>query len=297
MRDVFAAGGKAMTAARALIGNMVKELPEGGEIVIHLMNERLAEETAYFHVLNVMVLSILLARELKLPPEVLSMVGEAALMHDIGLQRIPEAIIHNGNRNRHEEDLFRMHPIYGREMTTKLEGLAVPACEVVEMHHERMDGKGYPHGLKGEKIPLLARLIGITNRYEELCNPIVAERALTPAEALGHMYKIEGNAWDRTMLQAFIRLLGVYPPGSLVQLSNGNIALVVAVDHADLLRPSVLVFDPSTPREDALVVDLVSEPEVLIDMVLKPRDLDPDALAYLAPKRKMSYYHGPHRKS
>lgn len=291
MRDVFPAGDKAVNTARKLVGDTVDGLAEVGEIVIHLMNEKLADETAYFHVLNVMVLSILLGRELKLPPEVLRVLGEAALFHDIGKLKVPESVLRNDKRNRHEEDFFRLHTTYGREIARGLGSLPAPVCDVIEFHHERMDGKGYPKGLSGQHVPLLARLVGITNHYDNLCNPLSLDAAMTPAEALTHMFRNESEAWDKAMLQAFIRLLGVYPPGSLVQLSNGNIALVVAVNHADLLRPSVMVFDPSTPREDALVVDLIEHADVQIDVVLNPRELDRDALVYLSPRRKMSYYH------
>jgi putative nucleotidyltransferase with HDIG domain len=291
MRDVFPAGDKAVSTARKLVGDTVDGLAEAGEIVIHLMNEKLADETAYFHVLNVMVLSILLGRELKLPPEILRVLGEAALFHDIGKLKVPETVLRNDKRNRHEEDFFRLHTTYGREIARELGGLAAAACDVIEYHHERMDGKGYPKGLSGQHVPLLARLVGITNHYDNLCNPLSLDAAMTPAEALTHMFRNESEAWDKAMLQAFIRLLGVYPPGSLVQLSNGNIALVVAVNHADLLRPSVMVFDPSIPREDALVVDLIEHADVQIDVVLNPRELDRAALAYLSPRRKMSYYH------
>ena len=296
MRDVFPAGDKAVSTARKLVGDTVDGLVGAGEIVIHLMNEKVADEASYFHVLNVMVLSILLGRELKLPPEILRVLGEAALFHDVGKLKVPETVLRNDKRNRHEEDFFRLHTTYGREIARSLGGLATAACDVVEYHHERMDGKGYPKGLSGQKVPLLARLVGITNRYDNLCNPMSIDAAMTPAEALTHMFRNESDAWDKTMLQAFIRLLGVYPPGSLVQLSNGNIALVVAVNHADLLRPSVMVFDPTTPRENALVVDLIEHVDVEIDVVLNPRELDADALAYLSPRRKMSYYHSKRTK-
>jgi hypothetical protein len=84
----------------------------------------------------------------------------------------------------------------------------------------------------------------------------------------------------------------VYPPGSLVQLSNGNLGLVVAVDHADLLRPSVMIFDPAVPRNEALIVDLATERDVKVDAVVRPTEVDPAALAYLAPRRRLSYFHG-----
>lgn len=291
MRDLSPAGTKALEAARRLVGGIVDGLSVSGDIVIHLMNEKLSDETAYFHVLNVVILSMLLGRELKLPPEVLRLLGEGALFHDIGKLRIPDTVLRNDRRNRHEEEFFRLHTTYGREMAREAGTLAPAACDVIELHHETMDGKGYPRGLRGQQIPLLARIVGITNRYDNLCNPLNADAALTPAEALTQMFRAEGNAWDKTMLQVFIRLMGVYPPGSLVQLSNGNVALVVAVNHADLLRPSVMVFDPSIPKENALVVDLIEEPDVQIDLVLNPRELDRPALNYLSPRRRMSYYH------
>ena len=290
MSNVFASADKAMATAHKLVDDTMSSIPDSGEIVIHLMNEKLASETAYFHPLNVMVLSILLARELKLPPEIMKATGEAALLHDLGLLRVPEKIVRTDQRNRHEEDLYRLHTTYGREMAATLPGLPAAVREVIELHHERMDGKGYPHGLSGQQIPLLARLVGITNRYDTLCNPPSPDKAMTPAEVLTQMFRSESEAWDKVMLQAFIRMMGVYPPGTLVQLSNGNVALVVAVNHADLLRPSILVYDPATPREKALVVNLTDDPAVRIDLVLNPRELEPAALAYLSPQRRMSYY-------
>lgn len=292
MHSLFGAAEKSVATARALIGGIVDGFADSGELVIHLMNEKIADETAYFHVLNVMILSLLLGRELKLPPEVLRLLGEGALFHDIGKSRIPDAVLRNNARNRHEEEFFRLHTTYGREIARELGHIAPAACDAIEFHHETMDGKGYPRGLAGTDIPVLARVVAIANRYDNLCNPIFANTAMTPAEALTHMFRNEANAWDKAMLQHFIRLLGVYPPGSLAQLSNGNVALVVAVDHADLLRPSVMIYDPSIPKSEALVIDLSEEPEVQIDLVLKPRDLERPVLDYLAPRRRMSYFHG-----
>lgn len=291
MHDIFPAGPRAVQSARKLVDGIAEGLTGSGEIVLHLMNEKLADESAYFHVLNVMVLSMLLGRELKLPREVLQLLGESALLHDIGKLKVPDTVLRNDHRNRHEEEFFRLHTRYGRELAQEIGGLAPAVCDVIELHHETMDGKGYPRGLRDQQVPLLARVVGIANRYDNLCNPMAMDKALTPAEALTRMFRDEGKAWDKTLLQAFIRLMGVYPPGSLVQLSNGNVALVVAVNHANLLRPAVMVFDPEIPKEDALVVDLIEEPEVQIDLVLAPRDLEPAALNYLSPRRRMSYYH------
>ena len=291
MHDLHADTDRSVGAARELIGSIVDGFSGEGEIVIHLMNEKIAEESPYFHVLNVMILSLLLGRELSLPPELLRVLGEGALFHDIGKQRIPDPVLRNPRRNRHEEEFFRLHTVYGREMARELGGISPPARDIIEFHHEMVDGKGYPKGLKGNDIPALARVVAIANRYDNLCNPPSGIDAMTPATALARMFRDEAAAWDAAMLKRFIRLLGVYPPGSLVQLSNGNVALVITVNHADLLRPSVMVYDPDTPKEKALVVDLVDEPEVSIDLVMKASELDDAVQQYLAPRRRMSYYH------
>ena len=295
MHDLHADTDRAVGSARELVGSIVDGFAAEGEIVIHLMNEKIADESPYFHVLNVMLLSLLLGRELSLPPELLRILGEGALFHDIGKQRIPDMVLRNPHRNRHEEEFFRLHTVYGRELARELGGISAPARDIIEFHHEMVDGKGYPKGLKGGDIPALARVVAIANRYDNLCNPPSGIDAMTPATALTRMFRDEANAWDAAMLKRFIRLLGVYPPGSLVQLSNGNIALVITVNHADLLRPSVMVYDPDTPKEKALVVDLVDEPEVSIDFVMKATELDKPAQQYLAPRRRMSYYHASSR--
>lgn len=291
MQGIYSSSEKSVGAARVLVGKVVDGFSADGEMVIHLMNEKLADETAYFHVLNVMVLSLLLGREMHLPPELLKVLGEGALFHDIGKLRVPDPVLRNSRRNRHEEEFYRLHTVYGAEIASEMGVLSSVVREIIELHHETQDGKGYPRGLAGDKIPILARVVAIANRYDNLCNPLIRNDGVTPAEALAKMFRDEAALWDLRILQQFIRMLGVYPPGSLVQLSNGNVALVVSVDHADLLRPSVMLFDPTVPRSEAIVIDLVDEPDVQIDLAIRPRDLEPAALDYLAPRRRMSYYH------
>lgn len=290
MQGIHAAPERAIGGARAVVTKMVEGFTADGEMVIHLMNEKLADETAYFHVLNVMVLSLLLGRELRLPPELLKVLGEGALFHDLGKLRVPDTVLRNPHRNRHEEEFYRLHTVYGAEMAREMGVMTAPVREIIELHHETADGKGFPRGLAGDKIPLLARIVGIANRYDNLCNPLLRADSITPAEALARMFREEASMWDVRMLQQFVRMLGVYPPGSLVQLSNGNVGLVVSVNHADLLRPSVMVFDPAVPKNDALVIDLTEEPEVQIDIAIKARELEPAALDYLSPRRRMSYF-------
>lgn len=290
MQGLHSSSERAIQAARGVVDGLVESFSDDAEMVLHLMNEKLADETAYFHVLNVMVLSLMLGRELRLPPEVLRVLGEGALFHDIGKLRVPDSVLRNPKRNRHEEEFYRLHTAYGRQMAREIPGFPAVVGDIIEFHHETCDGKGFPKGLKQDAIPMLARIVAIANRYDNLCNPLVRAEGVTPAEALSFMFRNESARWDKEMLHRFVRMMGVYPPGSLVQLSNGNVGIVLAVDHGDLLRPSVMVFDPDVPRSEAIVIDLSEEREVKIDLALRPSDLNVDATEYLSPKRRMSYF-------
>jgi hypothetical protein len=106
------------------------------------------------------------------------------------------------------------------------------------------------------------------------------------------MYRREVKAFDSGLLQRFIRALGVWPPGTLVQLSNGAVGLVTAVLPEDTLRPTVMVGDPSVPRAEALMVDLREAPDVRIERALRPADLEPEVLAYLSPRSSHPWFVG-----
>ena len=291
MRNLHAESERAVMVARELVGGVVDSFTAETELVIHLMGDRVVDENIHFHALNIMILSLLLGRACKLPPAAMRILGEGALFHDVGKARVPDTVLRNPNRNRHEEEFYRLHTVYGGEMVRNLGLLSPQAVAIVECHHETLDGKGFPKGLSGDKVPALARIVGLVNHYDNLVNPLQADKGMTPAEAMGHMFKAEQARWGAPMLQAFIRVLGIYPPGSLVQLSNGVMGVVVSVDHADLLRPSVLIYDPGVPKNEAMIVDLVAETDIKVDHVVPPGQMPPEILRYLAPRRRLSYYH------
>lgn len=132
--------------------------------------------------------------------------------------------------------------------------------------------------------------MAIANRYDNLCNA-PEHGNLTPAEALAQMYGKEGRWWDKPLLQRFIKHLGVFPPGSVVQLSNGVVGLVVAVNQADLLKPSVLVYDESLPRSEANIVDLIDAEGVSVERAIRRDDLPEAVLEYLAPRHRVVYFY------
>jgi hypothetical protein len=123
-----------------------------------------------------------------------------------------------------------------------------------------------------------------------LCNPGRSTAALTPHEALSIMFAQQKGCFDAVVLNTFIRMMGVYPPGSVVQLVNDRYAMVVSVNSSRPLRPRVIVHDVRVPRDDALILDLETAPELGIRRSLRPSQLPREALEYLSPRKRICYF-------
>lgn len=286
MADVFVAPQQAREQASALIDDIVDDLLSTQHAVVNLMSDSALDAGVRYHALNVTILSLLLGRALGLDAKALAALGLGALMHDLGKVMVPGPVLRvdAARRNRHQDAAWRLHVDHGATLCAQL-GIQSPVVlDIVRHHHERLDGQGFPDRLAGDRLSLPVRIVSIANRFDDLCHTIDPGLALTPAEALAAMYRREAGAFDLPLLQRFIKCLGVWPPGTLVQLSNGAIGLVTAVSPDDTLRPTVMVGDPSVPRQEALMVDLREAPDVKIERALRPSELEPAVLAYLSPR-------------
>src|SRR3990167_9197200 len=269
--------------AEELVGQMVSAMLGEHTVLMHALNGK-AGEDAYFHSLNVTVLSIMLARILNFSREDSLQLGLGALLHDIGKLEIPSKILLKTEPlNRAEQNFLHLHCEYGIKLAKPME-LGEAAQRIIREHHEFCDGTGYPKQLKGEQLSPLSRVVSIANQYDNLCNPLTLADALTPHEALSKMFAQQRNRFDAVALKAFIRCLGVYPPGCIVQLSNEMIGLVLAVNPNKPLRPTVIVHDPDVPKEEAIILDLERDTELNISKSLRPGQLPREIYNYLSPR-------------
>ena len=289
-QNVFSRPQEVKEAASALIQSIADSMLVDADVSIQLMADKVGGEEVYYHSLNVSLLSMMLAKELKAPAPVVQMVGLAALFHDIGELEIPDRIVRKQDvRSKAETALFQMHCDYGVAIAKKM-GLPGDVQQVIAQHHERVDGSGYPQGATAAQMSLLTRIISLVNAYDELCNPPNADKAMTPHEALSMMFAQQRSQFDQLAMSTFVRCMGVYPPGTIVVLSNGAVAMVVSVNTSKPLRPVVLVYDPSVPKEEAIVVDLEVEQDVCVNKTMRPQQLSGEAHAYLSPRKRMTYY-------
>ncbi|MES2878735.1 MAG: HD domain-containing phosphohydrolase [Pseudomonadota bacterium] len=292
-QSIFSLPDKALSEATELVGSMTDTLLSAPDLAIHVMGEHASTEEAYSQPLNVSVLSMLLARDLNLPAEIVHTVGLGALFHDIGLSQIPSKIVNNPNPlTKVERDYLELHCEYGVEIGKKA-GLPAGTLKIIHQHHEFFDGTGYPAKLKGEAIYPLARIVSLTSAFESLCNPLNPALALTPHEALAQMFSQYRARFDPKLLKQFIRFMGVYPAGTVVSLSNGAVGMVIAVNTSHPLRPTVVVYDPDVPKREAIVLDLSEESEVNITRGIRPDQLLPAVFDYLSPRRRVSFFFDP----
>lgn len=291
LKGLFARPQESVAQATVMVSDMVNSLLDEKEVVIHLMSSKAGDENAYYHALNVTVLALLLAKEVGLPVEEMRALGLGCLLHDIGKERIPtQILLKRAPWTAAEYHFYQQHVRYGVEAAMRLPNLSPGALDVIAQHHELLDGSGFPEQLCAERISRLARIAAIVNTYDNHCNRINPADSLTPAEALAYMFKHQKSQFDSMLLKLFIRCLGVYPPGSIVQLNNDAIGMVVSVNPDRLLQPTIVLYDPAIPKEEAILFDLDEEPELAIVRTLRPAELKPAVYEYLNPRSRVSYF-------
>ncbi len=270
------------------------ESPDAPTSMLNVMRSNEMGEGMFMHALNVCTLCLMVGKEFALTEEELRMLALGAVLHDIGELNVPgKILLKRPNLTAGERDRYRQHPRYGKGTVQKFSGFPKEGLAVIYQHHERLDGSGYPMGLKGEEaISVFSRIVMVVDRYDDLCNDPDIEKRLTPSEALSHLFvKQKAVFWSEAVV-ALVRVLGVYPPGSLVLLSNESIGMVVNINLKNRLRPLVLLFNEEGPNDQAEILDLENDEDITICQNLRPRDVPREAAEYLNPRNMGNYYAG-----
>ncbi|MEH8018665.1 DUF3391 domain-containing protein [Rheinheimera muenzenbergensis] len=281
----------AIEDAGSLIGAMADVLLGADSLILHLITSANKEqEGLYYHALNVATLSMMLAKNLKLDAADIKAVGMGALFHDIGKIKIPSQILRKTTPlSQPEENLLKMHTKYGVELVGLTDTFPLQAWPIIEQHHELIDGTGYPKGLKEAQIDKLARIVCVVNAFDNLCHPLDISKARSPHHALSYMYRSMKGKLPELEMRIMIKMMGVYPPGTIVMLSDQRIGIVMSVNSDNLLCPNVMVYDADVPRLEAPVLTL--EPDkVGISKVLKIQSLPQQVAEYLNPRAQVSYH-------
>lgn len=197
---------------------------------------------AYNHSVSASIWAAAFGRNLGLPIKDIQAVAMGALLFDVGKARLPEKLILNPNRyNKVEYKMAKTHVEHSLDIVGSIKGIRDDVVEMVATHHERHDGNGYPSGLKGSSIPLFGKLAGIIDCYDAITSDRHYASAISPHEAVKKLYDWSGTDFQSELVEQFIQVVGVYPVGTLVELSDGRVGVVVAHHRVRRLRPRVMM--------------------------------------------------------
>jgi putative nucleotidyltransferase with HDIG domain len=289
---VLAKPDDARDQAESLTKSLTEKMLGAQDLCIRLLTDAAGDKQS-MHAINVALISLLMGRAFGFGEADMLDLGVGAMLHDIGKIEMPLRVRHREETfSPAEHQDYEQHVAHGLVHAKRM-GLSAGATLVIAQHHEHADGTGFPLKLNTDRMTLAARIVSLVDRYDNLCNPYFLAKAMTPHEALSLLFAQGKTQYDTTILSGFIKMMGVYPPGSTVQLTDDRHAIVVGVSSTRSLKPSVLVHDPRVAREEALVLDLETAEGVGIRRSVRVSQLPRAAQEYLAPAQRMCYYFEP----
>ena len=225
---------------RGTVRQVVASLRRNEQAFASLLRLKSIDSYTYTHSVNTCVLSVILAQRSELAEEA-EIVGLGALMHDVGKAFLPQTILKkSGELDALEWELVKQHPTMGMEIVGRAETHPI-AMQAVSQHHERLDGSGYPQGLSGADISLPGRIVAIADAYDAMTSDRVYHRAMPVPDAMRWVCEQAGVGFDARLVGTFVRTIGLFPVGSLVRLSTGELAVVASVNPLAISRPTVLI--------------------------------------------------------
>ncbi|WP_308429285.1 HD-GYP domain-containing protein [Cellvibrio zantedeschiae] len=244
--------------AKSTVKECVHSILRNSDALIWMSKIRTQDEYTAEHCLNVCILAIAFGRHLGMSEGDLERLGLCGLLHDVGKMRVQPEVLHKpASLTEKEFNMMKAHTVHGRNLLMSSPGIPNSTIDVAYSHHERIDGTGYPRGLSSSGISEFAKIIAIVDAYDAM----TADRCYSPSipstEALKIIFKDRGTHFDDRLGLEFIKSVGLYPPGTLVELVNGLIAIVFETNSKYRHLPKVI----AVKKQDAKL-----EKNVLVDL-------------------------------
>lgn len=227
---------------KGMIGDIASQIELNQNVLLNLCHLKTHDNYLYAHAVNVSIVAMIIGRELKMNEQTLKNLGLAALLHDVGMIRVDKAIYNKqGSLNEEEWAEIKRHPMYGYEILSGNEDLSEEVLLGVKQHHERINGRGYPEGLSGDKIHLFGKIIAVSDVYDACISSRKHRQRMTAYEALKNLLG-ESNLFDIRILKALVTSMAIYPIGSYIRLNTGEVAKVIGINHGFPFRPEIRIY-------------------------------------------------------
>ncbi|PKM04723.1 MAG: diguanylate cyclase [Gammaproteobacteria bacterium HGW-Gammaproteobacteria-6] len=247
-------------AVKLVIKECVESIMRNPAAMLWLARIKNSDDYTAEHSLRVSILAIALGRELGLPDYQLEQIGVCGMLHDVGKIKVPNAILNKpGALTAEELRIMQSHAIEGRRLLMSNQQVTPATVDVAYSHHERLDGKGYPRGLVASKIPYFAKIIAVVDAYDAINSDRIYSKGRSSLESLRILFDSANSHFDEEIVGNFIRMIGIYPPGEIVELANGEVGIIIGCPPGNKLKPKILcVLDTNKKPCRERVIDLAT---------------------------------------
>lgn len=258
--------------AREAVSSCVESVLRNPDALLWLTQIKKRDDYTAEHSMNVCILSATFARHLGMMESEIEIVALCGLLHDVGKAKIPlEVLNKSGMLDEEEFKIMKMHTVYGRDLLMNADNRMAITMDVAHSHHERMDGFGYPRQLKPSKMPFYAKIVAIPDTYDAITSNRCYENGRSSMQALKIIGENSGKQFDPELASQFIKCIGIFPPGTIVEMTTGEVGIVIAAQRGNRLKPKVILLldEDKQKRENKRVVDMMKV------------DLDAGAIPYV----------------
>lgn len=248
--------------AKETVEPMVESVLRNPDAMIWLARMKQHDAYIYQHSVSTSIWAVAFGRHLGLDKQALYEIGLGGMLFDVGKTKLPRTLLHkHESLTPLEWHVTRNHVYYSCNLIEGATGVTTRIFAMVQSHHERYDGSGYPEGLKGNQIPTFAKIAAMVDCYDAITSPRPYARQRTPYEAVREIYTWRGTLFQPEVVEQFMQVVGVFPTGSLVELNNGAVGVVIAQNETRRLRPRImLILDHKKRRlAEFQVLDLLND--------------------------------------
>lgn len=253
-----------MLSVKRSVDPMIDSITRNPDACIWLARLRQLDDYTYQHSVATSIWAVAMGRQLGLPKQDLRTLAVGGLLFDIGKLQVPQDLLNSPRRLEGEElEQLRAHVHHGAAFIADSGNLNQDIVAMAKHHHERFDGSGYPDGLKGDNIPVFARIAGIVDCYDAITSNRSYARGQSPSAAIKYLHDVRDQEFQAEFVEEFIQAVGIYPAGTLIELTSGEVAVVVSEYRTRRLRPRVLLLldGDKKPLPNPRMLDLLKTTE------------------------------------